>query len=193
MRTATPRSLAQRDTGRVNEPTVSDRTGIERCEACGFEWDTVSAREVPARIVAAADSIAAVLSDGDPDALSARPRPGTWSPVEYAAHVRDVLYNVRDRIVVGVADDGAAPKPMYGALRADLGLYAEDEQATLATELALAGHLFARTMRALTPEQLEHTIAYGWPREAQRSLRWVAAQALHEAEHHATDVARITP
>ena len=157
---------------------------------CGFEWDAVSAREVPARVVAAADSIAAVLRHGDPTLLARRPDPEVWSAVEYGGHVRDALYNLRDRMIVGVVEDGAFPKPMFGSVRADLGLYTEDEPATLATELELAGHLFARTVRALSPEQLERTIVYAWPREALRTLRWVAAQALHEAEHHATDVAR---
>lgn len=165
----------------------------ERCDVCGFEWDAVPAREVPARVVAAADLIASILREGDPVLLAARPDADTWSAVEYGAHVRDVLYNIRDRIVVGLVEDTPTPKAMYGAFRAELGLYAEDEPVTLATELELAARLFARTVRALSPEQLARTLVYGWPREAERPLRWVAAQALHEVEHHATDVARVTP
>lgn len=163
---------------------------VERCDLCGFEWDSVAAREVPRRVVESADLIAALLREGDPDVLRRRPESGVWSAVEYGAHVRDVLYNIRDRIVVGIVEDTPTPKAMYGAVRADLGMYAEDEPHTLGAELELAGRLFARTIRALTPEQLARTIVYGWPREAERSLRWVAAQAVHEAEHHAVDVAR---
>jgi hypothetical protein len=162
----------------------------ERCDVCGFEWDAVSGREVPARVVEAADLIASMLREG---VAEVGPEPGTWSAVEYGAHVRDVLYNIRDRMVVGLVEDTPTPKAMYGAVRADLGLYAEDDPVTLATELELAGRLFARTVRALTPEQLARTIVYGWPREAERALRWVAAQAVHEVEHHAADVARVTP
>lgn len=169
----------------------------ERCDVCGFEWDAVSAREVPSRLVEAADLIATVLRDGagtgDDDALRTRPDVATWSTVEYGAHVRDVLYNLRDRIVVGLVEDTPTPKAMYGAVRADLGLYAEDDPVTLATELELAARLVARTVRALTPDQLARTLVYGWPRDAERTLRWVAAQAVHEAEHHAADVARAVP
>lgn len=163
----------------------------ERCEVCGFEWDAVAAAEVPRRVVAAADDIAAALRQGDAATLSRRPEPSVWSAVEYGCHVRDVLYNLRDRIVVGLVEPGASPKPMFGSARADLGLYAEDDPATLATELTLAAGLFARTVRALTDEQRTNTIVYGWPRETERSLSWVAAQALHEVEHHAADVARL--
>lgn len=163
----------------------------ERCDVCGFEWDAVPAREVPARVVAAADLIASTLREGDPDVLGGRPEPGVWSAVEYGCHVRDVLYNLRDRIVVGLVEDGASPKPMFAAPRVDLGLYADDEPITLATELELAARLFARTVRALSHEQTAHTIVYSWPREAARSLQWVAAQVLHEVEHHAADVARV--
>lgn len=161
----------------------------ERCDVCGFEWDAVPVGDVPARLVAAADLIASILREGDPGRLRAGPEAGTWSAVEYGGHVRDVLYNIRDRIVVGLVEDTPTPKAMYGAVRAELGLYAEDEPVTLATELELAARLFARTVRALTPVQLDRTLVYGWPREAERLLRWVAAQALHEVEHHATDVA----
>ena len=44
------------------------------------------------------------------------------------------------------------------------------------------------TVAALDAEQLARPIFYGWPRPATRSLLWVAAQALHEAEHHLDDV-----
>jgi len=29
---------------------------------------------------------------------------------------------------------------------------------------------------------------YGYPRVTNRNLRWVAAQALHEVEHHLSDI-----
>jgi hypothetical protein len=163
----------------------------ERCDVCGFEWEAVGATAVPERVVAAVDLIASVLRDADDDRARDRPAPDVWSAVEYGCHVRDALYNLRDRIMVGVVEDGARPKPMFAAARIDLGLYATDDPATLATELELAARLFARTIRALTADLLAHTIVYPWPREAERSLAWVAAQTVHEAEHHAADIARL--
>ncbi|MCP3855439.1 MAG: hypothetical protein GY698_12000 [Actinomycetia bacterium] len=43
----------------------------------------------------------------------------------------------------------------------------------------------------MTEADAERPIFYGWPRPATRTLRWVAAQALHEVEHHLGDVERI--
>lgn len=163
----------------------------ERCEVCGFAWDLVDAAEVPDRVVVAADAASAAIRAIDPDRAHHHPDPDTWSLVEYGCHVRDVLYNVRDRIVAGVAEPGCAPRPMSPGVRVATGMYSADDPATLATELALAGRLFARTVRVLTPEQRAHTILYAWPRETQRSLAWVGAQALHEAEHHLDDILRL--
>ena len=117
-----------------------------------------------------------------------RPEPATWSALEYGCHVRDVLYNLRDRIVVGLAEDNPVPKAMFADLRIERGLYAADDPATLAAELDLAGGLFARTVAALDAEALARPIFYGWPTPATRTLLWVAAQALHETEHHLADV-----
>jgi DinB superfamily len=163
---------------------------IERCEVCGFAWDAVPGGEVPARVSAAAASIAALIRPGGA-AVVERPEPGTWSVLEYGCHVRDVLYNLRDRIVVGLAEDNPVPKAMFADVRLAHGLYAGDDPATLATEIELAGGLFARTISALDADTLARPIFYGWPTPGTRTLEWVAAQALHEAEHHLGDVERI--
>ena len=160
---------------------------IERCEVCGFVWDAVSADEVPSRVAAAATAMAARIRRGGPSVVD-RPEPATWSALEYGCHVRDALYNLRDRIVVGLAEDNPVPKAMFTDLRIDRGLYAADEPATLAAELDLAGGLFARTVAALDAEALARPIYYGWPTPGTRTLLWVAAQALHETEHHLADV-----
>lgn len=163
---------------------------FERCEVCGFAWDSVSGLEVPARVSAATASIAALIRPGGA-AVVERPEPGTWSALEYGCHVRDVLYNLRDRIVVGLAEDKPVPKAMFADVRLAHGLYAGDDPVTLAVEVELAGGLFARTISALDADTLARPIFYGWPTPGTRTLRWVAAQALHESEHHLGDVERI--
>ncbi len=49
--------------------------------------------------------------------------------------------------------------------------------------------LMGRTVTTFMSD-LERPTFYPWPRPATRTLRWVAAQALHEAEHHLGDVRR---
>jgi alpha-glucosidase len=161
----------------------------ERCDVCGFTWDEVDDAEVADRLAQAAGGISRVLRGGS-SSLSAHADTATWSPLEYAAHVRDVLLNLRERIILGAVEDNPVPKPMFGQARITMGMYAADRPDVLATEVELAAGLLARTLATLTAEQLDRPIFYGWPREATRTLRWVGAQALHEAEHHRADIER---
>ena len=166
--------------------TEPDAT-IESCAVCGFVWDAVTAGDIGPRAVAAAAAAATALRQ-HAGVAAIRPAAEQWSMLEYGGHMRDVLLNLRDRIVLGLAEENPTPKPMYGDLRIDSGLYAADTPTVVADELQMAAALFARTFAALTAEQLHRPIFYGWPRAATRNLLWVAAQAVHEAEHHATDV-----
>jgi len=160
---------------------------MEACEVCGYEWDAVTADEVCTRIRALAAGYRDVLSGGG-GRLSVRPDPETWSVVEYTAHVRDVFFNLRDRIVCGLAEDNPTPKSMFVDIRAASGLYAADTPERQILEIDIATDLFARTIEALDETQLARPIFYPWPRPETRTLLWVASQALHEAEHHLTDV-----
>jgi DNA segregation ATPase FtsK/SpoIIIE, S-DNA-T family len=160
---------------------------VEACAVCGFVWDDVPGEEVVPRLSSAALAIAAEL-DAAGGIVGQRPAPDRWSMLEYGGHVRDVILNLRERIIVGAVEDNPSPKPMYGTPRIDLGLYAADTPDVVADELAIVADLFARTFDALGPEQLARPIFYGWPEPATRSLLWVAAQTVHEAEHHLADV-----
>jgi hypothetical protein len=159
----------------------------EACLDCGFVWDAVTLPQVRARMAPASTRLAAIFASPAVD-LRRRPFPDVWSPVEYGAHVRDVLLNLRDRIIVGLAEDNPSPKPMYGALRVDLGLYQVSSPTDLSLDLASASRLFDQTVAVLSTADGERPIFYGWPRPATRTLCWVAAQALHEVEHHLADV-----
>jgi hypothetical protein len=160
---------------------------MEACEVCGFEWEAITAAEVPLRLRSAARGYVEALGTDGLD-LHRRSEPDVWSVIEYTAHARDVLFNLRDRIVVGLVEDNPTPKPTYVDIRIESGMYAADTPERQAVEIDVAADLLARTIEALTPEQLVRPIFYPWPRPATRNLLWVAAQALHEAEHHLSDV-----
>jgi hypothetical protein len=160
---------------------------MESCAVCNFEWDAIESREITPRMVMACAGLGRLLVEA-PGRAAERPEPSRWSALEYAGHVRDVLFNVRDRIVLGAAEDNPVPNGMHGTARIELGLYRCDTPQTLATELDVAALLFTQTFDALPPGFDERPIFYGWPTPATRTLRWVAAQALHECEHHLADV-----
>jgi hypothetical protein len=160
----------------------------ERCEIelCGFAWDEVDPSQIGRRIVRGADEIAELITSG----LNADVRRSSeiWSPVEYAGHVRDVLLNIRDRLVVAVNEDNPLCKGLFGTPRIEMGLYAGDPAVIVAQEMKVAASLFVRTWDRIPDILRERTMVYGYPRVTNRNLRWVAAQALHEVEHHLSDI-----
>jgi hypothetical protein len=161
--------------------------GTERCEeGCAFVWDAIDPNEIGNRITKGATDIAHLIADGS--RADIRSSPKVWSPLEYAGHVRDVLLSLRDRLVVALNEDNPLCKGLFGTPRIELGLYRGDSSALVAQELQTAGSLFARTWERIPEELRSRTMVYGYPRLADRSLTWVAAQALHEVEHHLEDV-----
>ena len=157
---------------------------MQYCE-CGFTDESIRAEAVPTRLSAAVGAITEALRD---DAVSRRPGDGRWSALEYAAHVRDVLITIRDRTVVGLVQDDPTFAPMYRDQRVDLGLYAGDDAASVATELASVASLFTRTFRQIEPLDLERPVRYGFPEPIHTTIGWMAKQAVHEAEHHLADI-----
>ena len=160
---------------------------LEHCPVCGFVWDAVDPAGLPKRVRAATRAMADVLR-ANAEVMSVRPSPERWSGVEYGCHVRDVCWNLRDRIVLGAVEDVPVPHALHTDNRIAMGLYASDTPDVTAGDLVVAGDVVARTMECLPPHLAERTLVYGWPRVAERSLHWVAAQLLHECEHHLDDV-----
>jgi DinB family protein len=161
---------------------------VERCEVCGFVWETVDRHDVGPRVAAGCVEIEDMLA-GDSELLGARPAPERWSATEYAAHVRDVLITLRDRMVIGLVEDDPSFKPMYRDERIDLGLYRADTPGSVADELRAARAMFVRLFDAIDPDQLDRPVEYPWPHPTRRSLLWMGQQAVHEVEHHRSDIA----
>lgn len=159
---------------------------LEKCEVCGFVWDAISPSQISVRINLAVTAFADLLREQPKHAL-VRPSEGRWSGLEYGCHVRDVLFNIRDRIVLGAVEDNPQPKALHGTPRVELGLYKTETTVGVAEDLVVAGALFGRTFDALPAGFDERPIFYWGTRPATRTLKWVAAQALHECEHHLDD------
>ena len=159
----------------------------EHCPDCGFIWELLTRAEIAPRLVAAAERIAQLLQASTKPEL--RPEPTRWSSIEYAAHVRDVAYLVRDRMIRAVIEDVPTSPPLYREERVELGLYENDEVSILGQEVVNAASLIARTLNALSDIQLERTLHYGFPEPKIRTVLWTAAQVLHEFEHHGSDIA----
>ena len=154
---------------------------------CGFVWESVEREEIGPRVNRGTAAIAALIV-ADPERSARRPTPQRWSATQYAAHVRDVLTTLRDRLVIGLVEDEPSFNPMYRDERVDLGLYAADPADAVGSELRAASAMFIRLFDAIDQPLLVRTVRYGFPAPASRSLLWMGQQAVHEVEHHRRDI-----
>ena len=161
---------------------------MERCEDCGFAWETVSRDAIAGRIESGAAAISQLLA-GNPDGVGVRPSQERWSATEYAAHVRDVLLTLRDRLVLGIVEDVPTFNPMYRDERVSLGLYRSDTAGAVVAELGAAAAMFIRLFEEIDPALLTREVMYGTPTAVRRSLLWMGQQVVHEVEHHGGDIA----
>jgi hypothetical protein len=165
----------------------------ERCEECGFDYNSVSGADAPAAIRAFARRYRAPLTrflpgeNGD-EIVRTRPDHGTWSALEYGAHVRDVFGAYDERVRRTLVEDLPefdAPDPDTLALE---GLYNQLDPAKVADEIGQATERLAATMEAVPDD--------GWARVGirygeERSVLFTAQRAVHEGNHHLLDIGRV--
>lgn len=159
------------------------------CAECGFTYDLAAADRVAALAPDYAVDYADLLHT-DPRVLRRRPAPRTWSPLEYACHVRDMLLVQRERVLAARRVDRPVAEPMGRDERVDHDGYAHQQPMAVARQLQDATLLFTHVLDRLPPEDWDRTLIYSYPERAERSLRWVALHTLHELRHHLLDIRR---
>jgi S-DNA-T family DNA segregation ATPase FtsK/SpoIIIE len=150
-------------------------------------YDTVGAGELPARLQAAGGAVADLLTTSSATALRRRPDPSTWSTLEYACHLRDVLLVQRERLYLALVEDTPSLVPMYREHRVELARYEDQDPDRVARQLLVAAELLADAVAVLDAGQLARGCIYNYPEPAERPLLWLARHSLHEAEHHLGD------
>jgi hypothetical protein len=160
---------------------------MDACDECHFNFDDVGRDDVNPRLSAVSLTISSLLIS-HPEGSLVRPTADRWSATEYAAHVRDVLLIMRDRLVIGLIEDDPGFKPLYRDERVALGLYAPDTPDVVAGELGSAAAMFVRLFLAIDPKLLSRPVRFGYPDPQPRTLLWMGLQAIHEAEHHLLDI-----
>lgn len=157
------------------------------CPECGFVWDGVGRSQAIGGINDSVSDFVSVIESAGETALI-RPETSRWSIVEYAAHLRDVLISLRERIILAAIVDDAVGVPIYRDDRVNMGFYSLDSVDDVPEELGFAAGLITKTIATL-PAGLEHrTLLFSPLSDFRVTIEWVAAQAFHEASHHLGDV-----
>jgi hypothetical protein len=162
------------------------------CGECGFVYTDLDGADTPAAIRAFARRYRAPLSrflpgeDGD-DLVRRRPAPGTWSALEYAAHLRDVFGNYERWMVQTLAEDRPQLEGPGPDVLAAEGHYNELDPKTVVDELAANAERLAATLEAVPADGWDRV---GIRRDQERSILFSARRAVHEGNHHLLDIGR---
>ncbi|MFJ6794890.1 DinB family protein [Streptomyces sp. NPDC091268] len=159
------------------------------CAECGFAYDLDLVPSVSALVRAAAEAYADPLR-ADPDLLRRRPDPGVWAPLEYACHMRDVLFVQRERLLAARRRDTPIAESMGRDERVEHDGYLQQQPADVARQLRDAALLFTHDLDRLSDADWERALIYPFPERTERSLRWLAVHTLHELRHHLLDIHR---
>ena len=157
---------------------------LERsCPECGFDAETTAFSDVPDLLRGSAEEWGSILAG---PAAARRPDDGTWSPLEYAAHVRDLCRVYRMRLTLMLERNGAEFADWDQDATAVAERYAEQDPAVVAEELAAEAERTAAAFAAVEPAQLD--------RRGLRSdgsaftVDSLGRYFLHDALHHVWDV-----
>ena len=166
-------------------PDDKDWTWVltQPCAECGFDAATVTGPQVAGRLRAELPLWHAVLSAGQAEV---RPDPETWSPLEYAAHVRDVCTIFTTRLDLMLTQDD----PMFANWDQDATAveqdYGSQDPAVVSAEFVAAAGVLADQFDAVEGEQ--------WSRTGRRSdgavftVDTFSRYFLHDIVHHGADL-----
>ncbi len=175
----------------VNSPPV---TGV--CEECGFDYDGPAPAELPDALRVFGRRYRAPLTrflPGEDGAtlIRARPLPDTWSALEYACHVRDVLEVQRERLEIALAEHRPTfpSKGMYGW--PEERAYNEEDAAVVLNDLAARAEGLATLVATIGDDGWDRPLVYSYPEPADRTVLWLVRHTVHEGHHHLLDVGRV--
>lgn len=166
-------------------PDTKDWTWVlERpCPDCGHLASAVPGSAIARRIALWTDPWQGVLARDD---AARRPAPTTWSPLEYACHVRDVCRLFDERLHLMLTQDAPRFANWDQDATAIEQRYHEQDPATVLRELAVAAAAWAASCSAVRGD--------AWERPGLRSdgsrftVLTLGQYGLHDLAHHLHDV-----
>lgn len=166
-------------------PDTKDWTWVlqRRCPQCGFDATGFGRDDVGAAIRQNAAAWTPLL---DTSGVAMRPRPDTWSLLEYACHVRDVLGVFDGRLVLMLSEDDPSFENWDQDATALASRYELQVPSVVAGEIVASADTLATHYDAVSGAQ--------WSRPGTRSngsrftVETLAIYGLHDPVHHLWDV-----
>ncbi|GGE93801.1 DinB family protein [Mycetocola zhadangensis] len=157
---------------------------LERpCPDCGFDASSVQLSDVPRILRENPAAWPQVLLRAD---VRERPNDETWSPLEYAAHVRDVFRIFHTRLAVMLSETDPEFENWDQDATAVADRYLEQDPAFVSAELVSAGHQLADAFEAIPV----HDVARTGRRSdgAVFTVETLGQYLTHDPIHHLWDV-----
>ena len=176
--------------GMTITPDTKDWTWVlnSPCPECGLDTSTFAPEDVAGMLRANAQAWQEVLVA---KTARERPNPATWSPLEYAAHVRDTCRVYTERLhLMLTQDDPHYPNWDQDATAVE-ERYAEQDPAQVAKELTEAANHLA--------DRFAEVIGDQWQRTGNRSdgahftIATFARYFVHDPIHHLHDARTAAP
>jgi hypothetical protein len=164
------------------------RIQADACPQCGDHPAALPVESLGDLAVERAAAWRGFLQDADDAYLRRIPEPGVFSPLQYAAHVRDILRVYTDRMVLGLEQD-APTVPIFQPAQEIWEEYNRSDADELAADLeSQAGRLHdvGANMEASAWSRIvvNDRGVYG---VYTFTLAGLACNAVHEAHHHLLD------
>lgn len=155
---------------------------------CGHHPAVTERDALGAELVESADSWRSFLMEADDSYLRTVPAPGIFSPLQYGAHVRDILRVYGDRIVIMLEEDD----PVFSQFNPDEGVWASYNRLgreELAEDLGGQAQRLATIFDDLEPEQWSRTMIRNGGADGVYTftVAGLASYAVHETHHHLLD------
>ncbi len=158
------------------------------CGDCGFDASSFDAASTGPALRDQVARWIAVLRQSD---VNVRPKPGVWSPLEYACHVRDVFRKFDERLALMLNEIDPAFENWDQDATAIEDRYDLQNAAVVANELQEAGISLADRFDSVVGEQWSHK---GFRSDGSAfTVESIAKYLLHDPVHHLWDVGAEVP
>ena len=170
------------------------RIQTDPCPQCGDHPGALD----PARLGDLARERAAgwreFLDTTDEAYLRVIPGPAIFSPLQYGAHVRDILRVYRERMELGLREDSPS-FPTFNPPDEAWAAYNRMDPAELAADIEAQADRLAAVVSGIGPEQWSRTVVSNRGGDGVYSftIAGLACNAVHEAHHHLLDATGALP